>query len=200
MKQDMKFKNTVNTLIRHKYIFFAIALCITTAFFFWVAVLAIKFFVDIGPSYTKGVVVSASDGDTITVKYGLKNEKVRLADIDCPEKDQPFGLEAKAFCESLCLGKLVDVRYTNKDRNGRIIGTVKLENGNLLNQELVNAGMAWRYTSYSKDAIIDKLEESAKRRRVGLWAAPSPIPPWQWRKDKRERTKLPQRFLDKVIP
>ena len=41
-------------------------------------------------------VVGITDGDTITVLDGQKNQiKVRLANIDAPEKNQAFGARSK---------------------------------------------------------------------------------------------------------
>ncbi len=42
-----------------------------------------------------GKVVRVLDGDTIEVLVNTKPVRVRLADIDCPEKKQPFGNAAK---------------------------------------------------------------------------------------------------------
>jgi endonuclease YncB( thermonuclease family) len=43
--------------------------------------------------------------------------------------------------------------------------------------------MAWVYREYSKDQELFRLAEEAKAKGLGLWADPSPIPPWEWRRD-----------------
>ena len=48
-----------------------------------------------------GKVVGATDGDTIRVMHGTTPEKVRLYDIDCPEKKQAFGTQAKKATSAL---------------------------------------------------------------------------------------------------
>lgn len=54
-------------------------------------------------------VISVTDGDTITVLCGGRQLKIRLANIDCPEKSQEFGQRAKQFTADLVIGKTVIV-------------------------------------------------------------------------------------------
>ncbi len=65
-------------------------------------------------------VVGVSDDDTITVKRQGRGVKVRLAEIGCPEKRQPFGTKAKQFTSDHCFGKIVTAKPTDIDRYGRI--------------------------------------------------------------------------------
>ena len=39
-----------------------------------------------------------------------------------------------------------------------------------------------------QDKTLAALEKDAKAKREGLWADSSPVPPWEWRNRKRERT------------
>ena len=55
-----------------------------------------------------------------------------------------------------------------------------------VNQELVAQGYAWVYRKYSKDAELLRLEAEAQQKGLGLWAEPNPIPPWEWRRGRRE--------------
>jgi micrococcal nuclease len=57
-----------------------------------------------------GRVVGISDGDTISVLHDGRAEKIRLNGIDCPEKWQAFGQQAKQFTSSLTFGKDVTVK------------------------------------------------------------------------------------------
>lgn len=54
-----------------------------------------------------GQVVGIIDGDTIKVMRSGKTVKVRLAEIDCPEKKQAFGRKAKEFTADLVAGEFV---------------------------------------------------------------------------------------------
>lgn len=134
----------------------------------------------------QGVVVGVTDGDTITVMRGSMPIKVRLFGIDCPESGQPFGKRAKQLTSALVMGKWVTVQTHGVDAYGRTLGEVVLLYGPSLSQELVRAGLAWRYR-YCKDPVLGNLETQARGARLGLWADPNPIPPWEWRKLKRAR-------------
>lgn len=50
-----------------------------------------------------GQVVSVLDGDTIDVLHDQHPERIRLNGIDCPEKGQAFGKQAKRAVSELAL-------------------------------------------------------------------------------------------------
>ena len=128
-----------------------------------------------------GKVVKITDGDTIEVLLNGKAVKIRLADIDCPEKRQAFGTRAKQYTADLCFGKIVKVVKVGTDRYQRIIGTVYLDNGTVLNKELLKVGLAWFYKKYSDKQDYADLENEARQNKVGLWADDEPTPPWEFR-------------------
>jgi micrococcal nuclease len=127
-------------------------------------------------------VIAVTDGDTIKVKQGDELIKIRLADIDCPEKAQPFGKKAKQFTASLVFNKSVTLHIKSTDRYRRKIATVRLADGRVLNEELVKQGLAWHYRQYSNDMKYAQLEDIARSEKLNLWSAPNPTPPWKWRK------------------
>jgi micrococcal nuclease len=110
-----------------------------------------------------GTVVGVSDGDTITVLVESSTCKVRLANIDCPEKKQAFGQQAKLFTSNLCFKKRVEIEYSKKDKYSRIIGFVRLPDGRILNEELLKNGYAWCYTKYCKNQTYPALEQEILR-------------------------------------
>ncbi|MDO9567244.1 MAG: thermonuclease family protein [Candidatus Desulfaltia sp.] len=134
----------------------------------------------------QGKVVGISDGDTITVLHNNTGEKIRLYGIDTPEKRQDFGNKAKQFTSNMVFGKDVEVESVTKDRYGRTVGLVYI-NDQSLNEELVRAGFAWVYIQYCKKAICAewcRLEAAAKANKIGLWSHSNPIPPWEFRHGK----------------
>jgi len=134
----------------------------------------------------KGKVIAITDGDTFTLLTGQNQQvKIRLHCIDCPEKKQPYFNSAKAYTSSLVFGKQVLVLVKNKDRYGRTIGIVFLKDKRNVNELLLQAGRAWHFKKYDQDARWAAMEQLARRQRKGLWAAPNPIAPWDWRAMKR---------------
>jgi endonuclease YncB( thermonuclease family) len=126
--------------------------------------------------YAKIIVVI--DGDTVVIRRASGLLKIRLAEIDAPEKGQPFGEESKQSLSGMVLRKQVKVVSRAVDKYGRMVATLQLD-GLDVNTEQVRRGMAWEYHS-SKELSI--LQEEAKSASRGLWAQSNPIPPWDWRK------------------
>ena len=69
----------------------------------------------------------------------------------------------------------------HKDKYGRILGTVYLNNQDI-NIQQVKDGFAWVYKRYSKNTIYYKAEKEAQNKRKGLWQEKNPIEPWIYRK------------------
>jgi endonuclease YncB( thermonuclease family) len=133
-----------------------------------------------------GKVVSIADGDTVTILDNNQQTKIRLAEIDTPEKNQPYGKKAKKALSDFIFGKIVRIEIDTIDRYGRTVGTIFLNDLNI-NKEMVKAGHAWVYVQYAKDKTLFDLEKNAKENQSGLWALPEGerIAPWQWRRGKR---------------
>lgn len=137
------------------------------------------------PKQFEAKVISIADGDTFGVLYQGKELKIRLEHIDCPERGQPFGKNAKAYISNLCFGKNILVMNKGKfDRYGRLLA-VCVVNGIEVNKNMVQNGWAWHFKKYSDNSMYDKLEREARKRGVGLWQQASPIAPWAWRKGER---------------
>jgi endonuclease YncB( thermonuclease family) len=131
-----------------------------------------------------GKVIAVNDGDTITIVHERQQIKVRLLEIDAPEKAQPFGNRSKQSLSNLCFGKTATLVSNNKDRYGRTLARVYC-NGIDANAEQIRLGMAWVYDRYVSDRELYKLQNEAKVNRRGLWHDENPIPPWDWRRQKR---------------
>ncbi|SFI34944.1 thermonuclease family protein [Halpernia frigidisoli] len=134
-------------------------------------------------------VIGVKDGDTVVLLIDGKPETVRLSHIDCPEKKQPFGNNAKIFVSDLCFGQFVNIKWDGKkDRYKRILAEVILQNGTNVNKELLKNGLAWHFKKYSKDQNYAALEIYARRKKSGLWIGKNPIAPWEWRKLRKLRS------------
>src|SRR5580658_4892679 len=134
-----------------------------------------------------GRVVSVADGDTLTVldEYD-RQHRIRLFGIDAPEKAQAFGNQSKKSLSSKVFGATVRVDVVDVDRYGRQVGRVYLGN-RLINLEQVREGYAWRYAQFDRHHEFDRAEAEARRSRRGLWSAPHPTPPWEFRRAHRNQ-------------
>jgi micrococcal nuclease len=131
-------------------------------------------------------VVGVKDGDTLVLlSPDNQNITVRLAEVDCPEKNQAFGQAAKQFTSNLCFGKRVQLTGTQKDRYGRTVGQVVLEDGTNINYEIVKNGYAWQYLAYSNNMELAGLEQHARENKLGLWQDINPVAPWNFRKEEK---------------
>ena len=136
-------------------------------------------------SSRKGVISKIKDGDSfVVIGNGIKTE-IRLNGIDCPEYNQPYGNIAKNFTSNY-LYHFIEYKTFGKDRYGRTIADIYINNSKL-NELLVDKGLAWHYKAYSNDAILAEKETSARISKVGLWSEGSPIPPWDWRRNKSNK-------------
>lgn len=137
-----------------------------------------------GASAMTGKVVGVSDGDTLTILDQTNStHKIRLAEIDAPEKSQPFGMASKKSLSDLCFSKQADIENQGNDRYGRVIGVVRC-NGIEANAEQLRRGMAWAYIKYLKRNELIAYEQEARRTGVGLWLDKDAMPPWDWRHKK----------------
>ncbi len=133
-----------------------------------------------------GQVVAVHDGDTLTMQSGSFLYKVRLSDVDAPEMGQVFGKQARQYTEQMVLGSWVRVNVALIDRHGRRVGEVIVEDGWVLNEELVHAGLAWYYRVHPvRNDRLQKLEQYAFSKKLGLWVEKDPLPPWEFRRESR---------------
>lgn len=130
-------------------------------------------------------VVSVLDGDTLVVREHRNIFKVRLYGVDCPEKDQAFGLKAMNTTRRALGDQPVTLRGHSTDTYGRTVAIVELASGLTLQEVLLESGATWVYPQFCKSALHclywQWLEWKARWRGVGLWGQHNPVPPWQWR-------------------
>lgn len=134
-----------------------------------------------------GKAIKVIDGDTFDLlTQDRKIYRIRLKDIDCPERGQDYYQVSKQFLSTQLLGHSIKITYSKKDRNGRILGDVFVGR-NYINLLMVQEGMAWHFIRYSSDPQFAAAEQRARKYTKGLWHMPSAQAPWMFRKQKRPR-------------
>lgn len=131
------------------------------------------------------MVTGVADGDTLYANVDGHSIRIRLAQIDAPEKAQAFGRRSEQSLRELVGKKQVELTWKSLDRYGRPIAQASVD-GLDVNAEQVRRGFAWVFRRYSKDTALLALESQAKAARLGLWADPHPIAPWEWRGGERD--------------
>ena len=81
-------------------------------------------------------------------------------------------------------GKTVRVDVVDVDRYHREVGRIYLGD-RFVNLEMVRDGFAWRYVRYDKAGEFTEAERKAREKHRGLWVDPNPVPPWEYRREKR---------------
>lgn len=135
-------------------------------------------------------VVSVSDGDTLKVLKDGKELRVRLAEIDAPERAQAWGRKSRDALSGKVMHKQVEVDTQYEDQYGRSVARIYFE-GRDINREMVAEGHAWAYRKHLKDQRLMQDERDAKDARRGLWALPETerVPPWKWRWQQKSGNK-----------
>ncbi len=150
-------------------------------------------------------VVEVPEGDVLVIEDEAGNRyPVRLAGIDAPEPDQPFGEEARSRLAAWALDRPARLEWDKVDRHGRAVGKLWVVSPDMpcrdepdcpqnldLGHALIAVGLAWHFKRYeSEQSEQDRAsysfdEGEARARRTGLWSDPAPIAPWDWREGKR---------------
>ncbi|MGV4413232.1 thermonuclease family protein [Chryseobacterium sp. T1] len=142
-------------------------------------------FLFIAKSQIPAKVVGIKDGDTIVVLLEGNIEKtLRLAEVDCPEKGQAYGKNAKQFTSEQIFGKEITFVPTNEDKYGRTIAKVYYDQ-KYLSAEIIKAGFGWWYFKYSDNKLLGELQKYAETKKIGLWQDKNALSPWDFRASKR---------------
>lgn len=112
------------------------------------------------------------DGDTIVID----KTHIRLAGIDAPELDHPFGKQSKWALVQLCKGQTITAHIRPELSYDRVVAECYLSDGRDLAAELVRAGMALDWPKFS-GGKYRHLETTDARRKL-------------WRADARQRGKM----------
>lgn len=113
------------------------------------------------------------DGDTIDIG----GTRIRLAGIDAPEMDHPYGKNAKWTLVNLCKGREVRAVLNGDLSHDRTVATCYLPDGRDLSAEMVRAGMAVDWPKFSRGKYAG-LEPPGIRTKL-------------WRCDARQKGRIP---------
>ena len=152
-------------------------------------------------------VTKVIDGDSIRclIEHTEYKESldIRLYQIAAPRLGQDYGQESQQALSGMILGRYVFIDTQKKDGNKRTLGTVFLgvaatcqnPRGRFSNRDsrqcisltdinlkMIQQGYAWYSPFTIQNDDYQQAEQEAKQAKVGLWAQPNPIPPWQWQK------------------
>ena len=135
-----------------------------------------------------GAVVGIHDGDTLSLQSGGRRIRVRLAQIDAPERGQPWGRRAQQALAGLVERRSARLSVVDRDDYGRTVGDLFVGEV-FVNEALVREGHAWVLPRYVRSERVVAAEQEARRERRGLWRLPPAerVPPWEWRRTHPRR-------------
>jgi len=153
------------------------------------------------------LVLAVSDGDTLKARCqdprnGPDTTRVvRLASIDAPERDQPYGWRARKALADLTLRQPARLVCRKKnDRYGRLLCNAWVTPANCARsaceytldagQAMLSVGLAWWEPRFAREQTAQQrgqyefAQSEARARRAGLWRdGDEAVPPWKWRRD-----------------
>lgn len=140
-------------------------------------------------------VLRVSDGDTITLDIDDQKVRCRLYGIDAPEKKQPYGEDSRRYLMQMVLGKDVGYEIKGTDMYHRsicVLSIVTPQGEKVVNEQMLEMGMAWAYVQYLKKDRADlknylELQTSAMKKKIGLWQDSNPQAPWEYRRANKRR-------------
>mgnify|MGYP000417491451 CR=1 FL=1 len=130
-----------------------------------------------------GKAISVVDGDTFTLLLADNSQvQIRLAEVDAPERGQPYGNKSRQALSAAVVGRQVRVEVQTKDRYGRTVGRPYVGDIDVC-AEMVEQGAAWVYREYVIERALFVLEEQAREAKRGIWGTSEAmaVPPWEWR-------------------
>jgi endonuclease YncB( thermonuclease family) len=121
------------------------------------------------------------DGDSIRVG----EKEVRLFGIDAPEYSQncfdernleyPCGEISQKFLFKLAHKKDVECFYAELDKYKRYLAKCFIKETSI-NEEIIKNGMAVIYDFNNSEEDLEKLEETAKEQKIGIWRGAFELP------------------------
>ncbi len=157
---------------------------------------------DLIPIRMKVEILKVYDGDTVLVRRGSFEAKVRLSRIDAPETEQPFlGKRGDAGALSKkCLIKLLanveDLEIYGTDIYGRILGDLNQVSFKLIEKGCVSLYPHAKFKDQKEKYKYLRALFKAKKLKLSLWAFGGIEQPKSWRSKNKKyfrRPVLPRR-------
>jgi endonuclease YncB( thermonuclease family) len=154
-----------------------------------------------GPPAGPYTIIQIHDGDSFNLKAKNGEQvRVRIAGIDAPEREQPYGQQSKRSLEELLQSGAIELEPIKRDRFDRWVANVSVR-GQDIGLMQISSGHAWFFRRYQDDLSsamrrrYDEAESNAKREFKGLWVgirasstnpALTPEAPWDYRERMRK--------------
>ena len=123
-------------------------------------------------------VLTVVDGDTFVARDGERLYLLKLRDIEAPELDQIYGIEARKRLAERVAGRRIVV-WPEKGEGCVVPVQAETLEGTDVSGQLLSEGLAWASRSAPDDRR--RVEAGARLGRVGLWGGSKPEPPWEYR-------------------
>lgn len=154
--------------------------------FCWILALSAATALQAQPNIISGQVTRVIDGDTFDMLQEGKQIRCRIAEIDAPERNQPYGLEAADSLTKLLLHKPIVCLSLGRDVYlRRLVKVYQLDNQAInLDSVLVTNGWAWSMKGWRKSLYNPKADPNQVKAQLagrGLWQCPLPVLPLIWR-------------------
>jgi micrococcal nuclease len=120
-------------------------------------------------------VTHVTDGDTLNVRCGARKERVRMLQIDTPERGEPLYEEAGDALEALIAGRSIELERgpEERDAHGRVLAYVYVDGENL-NLSMIRDGWSPYFDRYGAGAYPREFrdaERAAREAGMGIWAS-----------------------------
>ncbi len=117
------------------------------------------------------------DGDTLTVRCGGRRERVRMLQVDTPERGDPLYEQAGDALEALIGGRTVELELgaEKRDDHGRLLAYV-FAGGENLNLAMIRAGWSPYFDRYGAGSYAREFAQAERRARAarrGIWGGGS---------------------------
>lgn len=136
------------------------------------------------PSTLEGTIVKPLlTADVIVIKGSDGTERpIRLFGVATPVAGQLHAQRAIDFLAPLVKGLPVTVEILAEDNEGLPVAWIRGENGIVINEQLIQAGLAWWDENNAPEANrLKKLAAEALVAGTGLWKDSAPLAPWDYR-------------------